>query len=304
MAEPFTVPAEGKDTIQTFVLPVSLPHVDVVKAIDFHPGNLRSVHHASFLIDTTGNARMLDEDHPEPGYPGMGDIGLNLAGSFGTWSPNSGGAVRFPDGIGRTIPKQCDLVVEMHFNPTGKLETIQPRVGLYFVKEDICHRAVNCSLGAFFLDIPADEKKYIITDSFTVPVKVQLLGIAPHAHYLCRQMHVTAKLPEGKTLALLTIKDWDFNWQQEFRFAEPLDLPAGTTLEMEFVYDNSAENPRNPNNPPQRVRIGSTAADEMALAFCTLVAADERERPQLEEAHKQKLLDRMKQAQIKRGQGK
>lgn len=299
--EPYTVPADTNDTIRTFVLPLSLPSAQLVKAIDFNPGNRRVVHHASFLVDTTGNARKLDEHEPEPGYRGMGDIGLNLAGSFGGWSPG-GLVVRYPLGIGRTLPQSCDLVIEVHFNPIGKSETVQPKVGLYFAKEEIQHQAATVSLGSFFLDIPAGEKRYEVRDTFTLPVDVKALGIAPHAHFICRTVHLKATLPDGSCRELLTITDWDFNWQQDYRFTNTVDLPAGTVMELRMTYDNSESNPRNPNVPPKRVRIGPTAADEMALAFLTVIASDEQDRPVLEQSHHEKLLARMREAQRQRVQ--
>ena len=295
----YTIPAEDRDTIRTFVIPVSLPLRKLIKAIDFQCANPRVVHHVSFLIDNTKTAKLLDDDDPRPGYRGMGDIGLNLAGSFGTWSPNSG-AVFFPDGMGRTMPKDIDLVIEMHFNPTGKPETIKPEIALYFVQEQTQHQVLNVSVGSFFIDIAAGERQYRIADSMELPADVKLLGLAPHAHYICRRIKAEAQLADGTCLNLLTINDWDFNWQQEYRYREPIALPAGTKLHAEFVYDNSDENLRNPNHPPKRVRSGATASDEMALMFFSVVAADENQRPMLEQAHQQELIQRMKEAQQKR----
>jgi hypothetical protein len=299
VGEEYTVPAEDRDTIRTFVIPVSLPLRKLIKAIDFRSGNPRAVHHASFLIDKTKTARLLDADDPQPGYRGMGDIGLNLAGSFGTWSPGGGAAV-FPEGMGRNMPKEIDLVIEIHFNPTGKPETVKPQVALYFVHEQIEHQVLNVSLGSFFIDIAPGEEDYRVSDSMQLPATVKLLGVSPHAHYICRRIKAEARLPDGSCLNLLVINDWDFNWQQEFRYRAPIELPAGTALHVEFAYDNSQGNPRNPNDPPKRVRSGATAADEMALLFFTMVAADEKERPKLEEAHQLQLIERMKDAQNRR----
>ena len=89
-------------------------------------------------------------------------------------------------------------------------------------------------------------------------------GIIPHAHYICKKMTGWATLPNGRKRTLIRIDDWDFNWQEQYRYRQPLRLPAGTKVEMEFVYDNSAANPRNPSNPPKRVEWGSDATDEMA----------------------------------------
>ena len=76
-----------------------------------------------------------------------------------------------------------------------------------------------------------------------------------------------AKLPDGSVTKLIWIKDWDFNWQSQYRYAEPVKLPKGTRIEMSYVFDNSAENPRNPSHPPKRVQFGEQTSDEMAFAF-------------------------------------
>ncbi len=118
-------------------------------------------------------------------------------------------------------------------------------------------------LGSKTLDIPPGRKDYTITDTFVLPVDVDVLSVYPHAHYLARQMKGWATLPDGSTKWLISIKEWDFNWQDEYRYVGPMLLPAGTKLSMEFIYDNSADNPRNPHDPPRRVVYGPQSSDEM-----------------------------------------
>jgi len=95
-------------------------------------------------------------------------------------------------------------------------------------------------------------------------VPFDLLSIYPHAHYLGKEMRVTAELPGGVVKTLLYIKQWSFHWQQDYRFAEPIALPAGTKLTMRYTYDNSEANGENPHHPPVRVRLGPKSTDEMA----------------------------------------
>jgi hypothetical protein len=106
-----------------------------------------------------------------------------------------------------------------------------------------------------------------VRDSFTTPVDVDLVGVVPHAHYLGKEVKVWAKTPEGKEIGLVWIKDWDFDWQEQYRYAGLVSIPKGSELHMVWVYDNSADNPANPSNPPKRVRWGEQTEDEMALAF-------------------------------------
>ena len=105
----------------------------------------------------------------------------------------------------------------------------------------------------------------------TLPRDVELLGITPHAHYLAKDMKVDAHLPDGTVKPLIWIKDWDFNWQGQYRYAERVKLPKGTRVELEYTYDNSPDNPRNPSSPPVRVHWGEQTKDEMALAFMGVV---------------------------------
>jgi tetratricopeptide (TPR) repeat protein len=90
------------------------------------------------------------------------------------------------------------------------------------------------------------------------------LSVYPHAHYLASRMEGWARLPSGERRWLLRILDWDFNWQDQYRYREPVFLPRGSVITMRYVYDNSDQNPQNPNSPPRRVRYGPSSTDEMA----------------------------------------
>jgi tetratricopeptide (TPR) repeat protein len=114
------------------------------------------------------------------------------------------------------------------------------------------------------LDIPAGARGQVVSDDLRLPVDVKVLSVLPHAHYLCRDMKAYATLPDGTRRWLIWIKRWNFDWQGVFRFEEPVALPKGTIVSMRYTYDNTAENPRNPNTPPKRVIGGPKSTDEMA----------------------------------------
>src|SRR5262249_4319864 len=158
----------------------------------------------------------------------------------------------------------ADLVLQIHYHPTGRLETDRTRLALYFTDQPPKRRLMDIPLTSTQIDIPPAEANFKVTDHFTIPVEVDVLGVIPHAHSICRVMSAYAILPDGTRRTLLRIPDWNFNWQQQYRYASPIRLPADTRVEMEFVYDNSAANPRNPNQPPARVRFGPGTTDEMA----------------------------------------
>jgi Tfp pilus assembly protein PilF len=125
------------------------------------------------------------------------------------------------------------------------------------------------------IDIPAGQKDYVVEDQYVLPIDVRAIDCWPHAHYLCREMQCYADLPDGKKIWLLRIKDWDFNWQAAYTYAEPRSLPRGTTLHLRLAYDNSIDNPRNPHNPPRRVHFGRKSEDEMGEVTLKVLARSE-----------------------------
>jgi tetratricopeptide (TPR) repeat protein len=190
------------------------------------------------------------------------------------WKPGSIPYVE-PDGMALRLDKDTDLVLNAHLQPSGKPETIQPTLGLYFTDNPATMHPILLQLeNDRMLDIPPGEKHFVVSDEFTLPSDVNLLAIYPHAHYLGRDLQAIAKLPDGRTETLIHIPDWNLNWQAVYRYAQPVRLPKGTTISMKFVYDNSDDNVRNPNHPPQRVVAGNRAVDEMAHLWLQVLPED------------------------------
>jgi len=180
------------------------------------------------------------------------------------WKPGSIPYVE-PDGMALRLDKDTDLILNTHLQPSGKPETIQPTLGLYFTDKPATLHPILLQLeNDRMLDIPPGDKHFVVTDEFTLPVDVDLLAIYPHAHYLGKDLRARAKFPDGRSETLIHIPDWNLSWQAVYRYAQPVKLPKGTTISMNFAYDNSDGNIRNPNDPPQRVVAGNRAVDEMA----------------------------------------
>ena len=155
--------------------------------------------------------------------------------------------------------------------PTGRVEPIRFKVGLYFTNQPPERTAYRLILTSLMIDIPPNATNFIVERSFTLPVDCEALAVLPHCHLLGREVEGHADLPDGSRLPLILITNWDFNWQGDYRFKDPVKLPRGTTLRTQITYDNSTNNPRNPNHPPKRVRYGSQSTDEMAeLSFLLL----------------------------------
>ena len=263
MSEPYTLAPGGEDTFRNFVYPTDLDRIRYVRALEFRPANAKSIHHTTIAVDRTPKSRYHDQKDEEPGFDGMINSSAQRPdGHMLGWVPGKlPHAV--PDEIAWRLDQDSDLIVQLHLQPSGKAETMRPRVGLYFADEPPTRTPFMIRLGPQTIDIPPGEKSYAIEDIFVLPVDVEVLGLVPHAHYLGKQMQGYATLPDGTREWLLWIKDWDFNWQDEYRFAEPVFLPAGSTLAMRFTYDNSEDNVRNPSDPPVRVFFGPRTDNEM-----------------------------------------
>src|SRR5438445_2078008 len=263
----FAVPASGSDVYWNFIFREPLQTSRFVKAIEIHPGDKRLVHQANLLVDRSRSVRRKEKS------PGSGFAGMELQieseafdpdGHFLFWKPGSSPIVE-PPGFALRLDAGNDLVLNTHLQPSGKVESVQPTVGVYFTNEPATKFPVLLQLeNDRALNIPAGENNFVVTDEFTLPVGVQLLAIYPHAHYLCRDMVALARSADGTEKTLIHIPRWDLNWQGVFRLAQPEPLARGTTIVMRYRYDNSSDNVSNPNNPPQRVHGGNRAVDEMA----------------------------------------
>jgi hypothetical protein len=270
MTKPFPVPATGRDVYRVFAIPIPIDADKTVAAVEFRPGNPKVVHHALLFLDALGQARKKDVDGT--GFGGFGGLGILPTGGLGGWVP--GATPRFlPEGVGLYLRKGSDLVLQVHYHPSGKEETDQSQLGLYFTKKPAEKIATGLAISARGLYIPAGEKRKKVTaESPALPVDANLIGISPHMHMIGREMRVWAELPGGKTEQLIWIKDWDFNWQGSYQYAEAFRLPKGTVVKLEAFYDNSKDNPQNPSDPPKPVRWGEQTTDEMCLLGLQLTA--------------------------------
>jgi tetratricopeptide (TPR) repeat protein len=278
--QPFLLPGGGSDTYWNFVFRSPVDRTRWLRAVEIRPGDKRLVHHANALVDRGQTARLL-EKQPGSGFGGMEltieSEAFDPDSHFLFWKPGSAPYVE-PDGMALRLDRDNDLVLNTHLQPTGKPEALQPSLGLYFTdKPATLHPILLQMENDRMLDIPPGSSNFLVTDEFTLPVDVNLLAIYPHAHYLGKDLQALARLPDGTTRTLIHIARWDLNWQAVYRYASPMTLPKGTTISMRFRYDNSADNIRNPNHPPQRVVAGNRASDEMAHLWLQVLPTDPQE---------------------------
>jgi len=180
---------------------------------------------------------------------------------------------RLPDGVGYYLPKGSDIVLQVHYHRTGKIERDRTRIGLYFAKKPVTHRFQTTVITGRFplFGIPAGKEQYKIEGEMWIDRDITLYTVMPHMHLLGKSIKATMTLPDGASKTLVSITDWDYNWQETYYLKEPIKLPAGTKFAVEAIYDNSEGNTLNPFAPPRNVRFGEQTTNEMCFVFlgCT-----------------------------------
>ncbi len=176
-----------------------------------------------------------------------------------------------PDGVGYSLPSGADVILQVHYHPDGKPATDRSRIGLHFATTPIrqtVHRPFALNAGLLLLP---GKSNIEVKATWTVPVDLVALAVTPHMHKVGRDMTMMVTYPDGRTDDLIKIADWDFGWQNTYFFETPFDLPRGSVLRVVAHYDNSSNNPHNPNKPPRLVTWGPATTDEMCIGFITVI---------------------------------
>lgn len=283
MPEAYTVPADGPDIYRNFAIPTGLSEDKWIRAVEYRPGARRAVHHALFMYVRGGALASLAGAGGQPGFGGAMPAAMvpafAPAGQLGGWAV--GTTPRFlAEGLAWPLPKGSDFVLQLHLHPTGKPETERSTVGIYFAGAPPERKLRDMNSPAFFgvlanIDIPPGEKNYTVKGTMRLFANMRAYSVMAHAHYLGKEIKADATLPDGTTRPMLWIQDWDFNWQDRYTYKEPILLPKGTRIDVTITYDNSADNPRNPCNPPRRVQWGLQSSDEMGGVQFQMVPVSE-----------------------------
>ncbi len=289
------VPASGPDLVRNFVIPIPVERLRYVDAVEIRPGN-RAVHHAVLGVDGARTSRRLDEADPEPGFASMTLGGaVPPDGHFLGWTPGKS-VQRAAAGTAWRLLPGCDFVLQLHVVPTGKAETVQAEIGLWFTDVATTTTFVGIAMFDDRIDIAPGERDHVQRDHLVLPVPVTLHALYPHAHRICRTMRATATPPNGAERVLFAIERWDFDWQDDYVCRQPIELPAGTRIAFEYHFDNSDSNPDNPNRPPQRVRFGQASADEMATLTLSVSLAPGQSRLPLDRGIVDRELEKVPEA--------
>ena len=277
MQQAYTHQGNGQDVYRIFVLPLNLPADREIAALEFRAGNKRIVHHAIIGMDTTAQASALDAADPGYGYTQFGGFGFTplVDANFAGWVPGAQ-ARFFPAGMGKTLYRRARLLLQIHYGPNAVTQQDSSVINVFFSRSPVT-RAITTvpAVSPAFLTngpfvIPANQVK---TFHFSVPVPadVSVLSVLPHSHLLAKKWKIWAVKPNGDTLKIVKIDDWDFRWQGNYRFPSLVRVPVGSRLEADITYDNTAQNFSNPSSPPRTVTWGENTTDEMLLAYFDVV---------------------------------
>jgi len=241
------------------------PAAAYAKWILLHNGSLEWVRPEAPVID---NGCSVDDNGLFPGSKSS-----DLASLISSYLPGREPDV-YPPGTARLIPAHATLNFQIHYSrTTGKSETDETSVGLIFAKEPPRQISRRIDLSNQMFMIPAGDPDHDVSECHTFAKSVLITSLTPHMHLRGKSMQIMAQLPGGHLTALLSVPDYQFNWQFTYRAKEPIYLPAGTRIEVKAKFDNSANKPGNPD-PGQAVRWGSASEKEMMDGWIEYLDAD------------------------------
>ena len=247
-----TLPPRGPIEYRYLSIPVPISSERWLRAAVVKPGNSRVVHHALVFEGT-----LLDVLLNEGG----------LGGFFAGYVPGLQ-QTYFPDGTGKRIRQNSEVTFQMHYTATGQTETDATQIGFYFATGTPERELLTRAASTTSISIPPGEKDYERAATFVPSATrdVLLYELNPHMHYRGKRFRFEALYPGGGVETLLNVPQYDFAWQSQYRLAQPKRLPAGTVIRVSGSFDNSAQNPANPD-PRANVRFGEQTNDEMFIGY-------------------------------------
>ena len=268
MTESYSIPEDSQDDYRFFTIPTNLLEDKYLRKIEFIAQNKKLVHHSRLMTDTSHMVREINGmSANDPGinqfekYP---PIDKFLYG----WVPGNS-AIEFPIGTGKKIHKDTDIILNIHYAPNSKKnQTDQSTINFYFA-DKITEREVfslaiaedNISNPPFL--IKANETKTFYSSFGPIPIDISAIGVLPHMHYIGKSFRAFAVTPEGDAINLIKIDSWDFKWQETYLFKEFQFIPKNSVIIFEATFDNTSENPENPNTPPKDIQYGWNTTSEM-----------------------------------------
>lgn len=247
--QPIKIPESGVMDYQYVLVKNPFPHDVWIEATEIRPSAPSVVHHVLVMAHT-------------PGDPAR-DGGLD--GFFAAMVPGNAHAI-YPKGVGRLFPKGKDFLFQLHYTPNGMATEDQTKLGIRFAKETPKHDLQSAGAWDVKFVIPAGHPNYEVKAEYEFRTKGRIFSFMPHAHLRGKAFRFEAIYPDGRSETLLHVPKYNFNWQLLYELRDPLEVPAGTKLKVTAWYDNSENNPANPD-PTVDVKYGEQTTDEMMIGY-------------------------------------
>ncbi len=268
MPRALPIPAKGTLDIIYLVVPADFKQDRWVQAAEIRPGNRALVHHINAILRTPDQQIMR---RIAPGVPYSPPRNTKFTPPADGSQPDSEFFVgyvpglfgkRWPEGEAKFVPAGSDFIFQIHYSTNGTAGTDQSKIGLIFSKEPPRQRVLSAVAKNWTFVIPPGDAHHEVRSMVEFASDVTLVSLQPHMHYRGRDYEYKAVYPSGETEVLLRVPNYDFNWQLTYFFAQPKLMPRGTRIECTAHFDNSVNNPANPD-PSAAVTYGEQSWDEM-----------------------------------------
>ncbi|MFP6583635.1 MAG: cytochrome c [Candidatus Hydrogenedentota bacterium] len=252
------VPADGEDLFPKETIEIEIDEQQWVRAIEFMPGDRRVAHH----IQTTYNN----------GKVKTGALDGAQVGILAIWTAGMS-PFEFPEGVGRILSPGARINVDSHYHPYGEATTDNTRIGLYFGKGELKKEVSTLSVANMGIRIPPGAAAHPETAFHVFDRDMQILAFSPHLHVRGKSMRYDLTYPDGRVETLLDVPKYNFNWQWQYYPTEPIDVPAGSRVDVTGVWNNSEGNPFNPD-PTQEIIYRGNTFNEMFVGFMEVIEKD------------------------------
>ena len=264
MPKAFPIPAAGAINYQYIILPTHFTEDRWVQKVEVRPSDPSAVHHAVVYIREPGS-KWLENQPGEKTFSVPLAVGFTTSDVLMVYTPGNS-LDQWKPGMAKKIKAGSDLVLQMHYTSNGKAVSDRTRIGIVFANEQPKKAVLTLQMGNDRFIIPPGDPNYRVSVSGTLPNDALLISLFPHMHLRGKAFEYAVVRGNGNIETLLKINSYDFNWQLNYRLAQPLPLRAGTRLQWTAYFDNSANNPHNPN-PQDEVRFGEQSWEEMMIGF-------------------------------------
>jgi len=271
----FAVPASGMVEYQYVIFPTGFTEDKWVQMAEARPTERSVVHHIIAYVRESGSNYFKDQktgvffEAPPPKSDEKTDRSALPSDFLVGYAPGQPAEILSP-GQAKLIKAGSDIVLEVHYTPTGKATTDRTRVGIVFAKEPPKERVLTLSASNGTFKIPPGDPNHRVDASFEVLRDVKLSSLHPHMHMRGKDFEYRIVFPDGKTDTLLKVPAYNWRWQLWYNLTDPITLPKGSKIECTAHFDNSPDNPENPD-PKKTVIWGQMNTDEMMVGFFNLV---------------------------------